>query len=76
MQRADLKLSVCRIFSEARAPGRDCGVQPSEEGFQAKAHYLEWIRVFGNGHYLAESESLPAAEVALALSAQLVQRIP
>jgi hypothetical protein len=47
-----------------------------EEGFQAKAQYLDGICVFRKGRYLAGYANLPGAQEAAVLAAQLASRIP
>jgi hypothetical protein len=50
--------------------------QVGDEGFQAKAPYLEGICVFRKGRYVAGYANLPEAKEAATLAAKLAARIP
>jgi hypothetical protein len=50
--------------------------QVGDEGFQAKAPYLEGICVFRKGRYVAGYANLPDAKEAATLAAKLAARIP
>ncbi len=50
--------------------------QAGDEGFQAKAKYLDGICIFRKGKFLAGYANLPEAQDAVALAVKLASRIP